>query len=658
MKARRLAVIRTAAASEPQAPDGWEIRTVVLGEQREIPEAAARLDRSPDGRDCLVATSPRTAAWLARQNLSASRRLPVFAAGPSTAGILAAAGGDARAPEGTGGEAAVRLLHAQGFRRPLFAGADETAGTVEAACSALDLDLSHLAVYATTPRTDIFPADLEGIEETDFVAFLAPSAVRFLRELAPLLFADLATRVPALAAGEATRRALREGGWRDVRNAPAPDLASLIRSTGGPMTSSKELFARAQAVIPGGVHSPVRAFRNVGAEPFYVASAQGARLRTTDGAELLDWVGSWGPMVKGHGHPAVSDAIRAALETGTSFGACSVPEVELSEEICRRNPWVEKVRLVSSGTEATMSALRLARGFTGRDAVIKFRGCYHGHADSFLVAAGSGALTHGHPSSPGVTAATAHDTLVAEFNDLASVEAAFAGRPGGIACVIVEPVPGNMGLIPPAAGFLEGLRTLCDEHGSLLILDEVMTGFRVGPSGAAGRFAIRPDLATYGKIIGGGLPLAAFGGRRDIMDRLSPLGPVYQAGTLSGNPLACAAGLALLRELTESVYTRLEALGARLESAVTAGIAGKPLRFQRVGSMATLFFHDGPVRTFADVEACDKAAFGRFFRRMLDAGHFLPPAQFEAFFLSDAHTESDIDRLAHDMVEQAIVSLS
>jgi glutamate-1-semialdehyde 2,1-aminomutase len=304
-----------------------------------------------------------------------------------------------------------------------------------------------------------------------------------------------------------------------------------------------------------------------------------------------------------------------------------------------------------------MSALRLARGYTGRPAFVKFRGCYHGHADSFLVAAGSGALTHGHPSSPGVTPDTAKDTVIAEFNDLDSVKAAFDGRPGEIACIFVEPIPGNMGLIPPAPGFLEGLRALCDRHGALLILDEVMTGFRVGPSGAAGLLNIKPDLATYGKIIGGGLPLAAFGGRRDIMEKLSPLGPIYQAGTLSGNPLACAAGLALLHELTPAVYERLEELGARLEKLVLGGIEGKPLCFQRIGSMATLFFHDGPVRTYADVAACDNAAYGRFFRKMLERGHFLPPAQFEAFFVSSAHSQADIERLADDMVSCATESL-
>lgn len=413
-------------------------------------------------------------------------------------------------------------------------------------------------------------------------------------------------------------------------------------------SSSSRWFERAQAVVPGGVHSPVRAFRNVGCEPFYVASALGARVRTVDGTELVDWVGSWGPMVAGHNHPAVVQALRDALESGTSFGACSVPEVELSEEIVRRVPGVDKVRLVNSGTEATMSALRLARGVTGRDRAVKFRGCYHGHGDSFLVAAGSGALTHGNPSSPGVTRGTAADTLLADWNDISSVEALFAANPGAIAAVFAEPVPGNMGVVPPEPGFLESLRALCTREGALLVMDEVMTGFRLSRGGAVERFGVEGDIVTLGKIAGGGLPLAAFAGRGAIMDHLSPLGPVYQAGTLSGNPLACAAGLATLRLMDDAAYVRLETLGARLENA----LAGTPgVRFQRVGSMATLFFHQGPVRSFHDVLACDTDAYGRFFRGMLERGHFLPPAQFEAFFLSTAHSEDDIDRLARDIRE-------
>jgi len=426
------------------------------------------------------------------------------------------------------------------------------------------------------------------------------------------------------------------------------------------MTSSTQWFQRAQAVIPGGVHSPVRAFRNVGADPFYVASASGSRLVTVDGRELVDWVGSWGPMILGHNHPAVAEAIRTSLESGTSFGACSVPEVELSEEIVRRVPGVEMVRLVNSGTEATMSAARLARGVTGRDAIVKFRGCYHGHGDSFLVAAGSGALTHGNPSSPGVTAGTARDTLLADFNDLESVEALFRAHPGGIAAVFVEPVPGNMGVVPANPGFLQGLRDLCTREGALLVMDEVMTGFRLARGGAVERFGIQGDLVTLGKIAGGGLPLAAFAGPRRIMEQLSPVGAVYQAGTLSGNPLACRAGLALLRLLDDSVYARLEALGDRLETALREGILARrsDVCFQRVGSMATFFFHDAPVRSFADVLACDNAAYGRFFREMLRRGHFLPPAQFEAFFLSTAHSETEIDRFASDIAAAADLALA
>lgn len=414
---------------------------------------------------------------------------------------------------------------------------------------------------------------------------------------------------------------------------------------------------RARDLFPGGVNSPVRAFRNVGAEPFFVKRAEGARLWTEEGKELVDWIGSWGPMVVGHLHPAVTAAIQEALLEGSSFGACSRREVELGEEIRRRMPVCERMRLVSSGTEATMSALRLARGFTGRDKVVKFRGCYHGHADSFLIAAGSGALTFGHPSSPGVTEGTARDTLVAEYNDLPAVKALFAANPGGIACVIVEPVAGNMGLVPPQPGYLEGLQRLCQENGALFIVDEVMTGFRLARGGAVERFGLAPDLVTFGKIAGGGLPLAAFGGRREVMDRLSPLGPVYQAGTLSGNPLACAAGLATLQLLDGALYARLEAKAAWLEGALRQNLSGLPMCVQRVGSMITIFFHPGPVLSMREVDACDKEAFGRFFRGMLEEGHFLPPAQFEAFFVSDAHTQADLASLAQASGRQARLTL-
>jgi len=414
---------------------------------------------------------------------------------------------------------------------------------------------------------------------------------------------------------------------------------------------------RARDLFPGGVNSPVRAFRNVGAEPFFVNRAEGARLWTEDGKELVDWIGSWGPMVLGHLHPAVQAAVTEALGEGASFGACSRREVELGEEIRSRMPWCERLRLVSSGTEATMSAARLARGFTGKTKIVKFRGCYHGHADSFLIAAGSGALTFGNPSSPGVTEGTARDTLVAEYNDLPAVAELFAANPGEVACVIVEPVAGNMGLVLPEPGFLEGLQELCQAKGALFIVDEVMTGFRLARGGAVERLGLQPDLVTMGKIAGGGLPLAAFGGRREVMEMLSPLGAVYQAGTLSGNPLACAAGVATLRLLDDALYARLEALGERLEAGLKVSLADLPMCVQRMGSMITIFFHPGPVRSMREVDGCDKVAYGKFFRGMLQAGHFLPPAQFEAFFLSVAHTESDIDSLAREAGIQARLAL-
>lgn len=415
---------------------------------------------------------------------------------------------------------------------------------------------------------------------------------------------------------------------------------------------------RARDLFPGGVNSPVRAFRNVGAEPFFVKRAEGARLWTEEGQELVDWIGSWGPMVLGHLHPVVKAAIEEALAEGSSFGACSRREVELGEEIRARMPVAEMLRLVSSGTEATMSAARLARGFTNKSKIVKFRGCYHGHSDSFLIAAGSGALTFGNPSSPGVTEGTARDTLVAEYNDLPAVQALFAANPGEIACVIVEPVAGNMGLVAPQPGYLEGLQSLCREHGALFIVDEVMTGFRLARGGATQRLGLSPDLVTMGKIAGGGLPLAAFGGRREVMEKLSPLGPVYQAGTLSGNPLACAAGLATLRLLDDALYARLEAKGEFLEAALNEALAGLPMCVQRVGSMLTVFFHPGPVLSMREVDNCDREAFGRFFRGMLAEGHFLPPAQFEAFFISDAHTQDDLASLAAAAGRQARLALA
>jgi len=413
---------------------------------------------------------------------------------------------------------------------------------------------------------------------------------------------------------------------------------------------SRRLFARASVLFPGGVNSPVRAFRSVGGEPVFIASASGARITDEDGRTYLDYIGSWGPMLLGHSHPAIVEAIREQAGRGTSFGAPTRLEIELADAVMAAVPSVERLRLVNSGTEATMAAVRVARGATGRSAIVKFEGCYHGHADTFLIKAGSGAATMGVPDSAGVPAATAATTLTASFNDLASVERCFDAAPGGVAAVIVEPVVGNMGVVAPAAGFLEGLRELTAAHGAVLIFDEVMTGFRVAHGGAQQRYGVQPDLTTFGKIIGGGLPVGAYGGRRDLMALVAPEGPVYQAGTLSGNPLAMAAGLAALTAIAgdPSIYTRLEGLGAALEAALTAIIArrGFPCGVARVGSMWTLFFRQGPVRNWADASACDTARFAVYFREMLHRGVMLAPSQFEANFISAAHTGADIAETA------------
>jgi glutamate-1-semialdehyde 2,1-aminomutase len=412
---------------------------------------------------------------------------------------------------------------------------------------------------------------------------------------------------------------------------------------------SKELFERARQSIPGGVNSPVRAFKAVGGEPVFVARGQGARLWDVDGKEYLDFVGSWGPLLVGHAHPEVLAAISEAAAQGTSFGAPTEREVRFAEAVKAALPSIEMVRAVSSGTEATMSALRLARGFTGRDKIVKIDGGYHGHADMLLVEAGSGVATLGIPGSSGVPAGAAKDTLVVPWNDLAAMRATFesAANRGQIAAIIVEPVCGNIGCVPPAPGYLEGLRALCTEHGALLIFDEVMTCFRVAWGGAQRRYGITPDLTCLGKVVGGGLPAAAFGGRADVMSKLAPLGPVYQAGTLSGNPLALAAGLKTLELLAKpGTYERLEALGARLEAglAAAAKAAGVPVTLNRVGAMFTGFFSPGPVTDYASAKQSDTKRFATFFRGMLEKGIYLAPSQFEAAFLSLAHTDADIDR--------------
>ena len=415
------------------------------------------------------------------------------------------------------------------------------------------------------------------------------------------------------------------------------------------MTSrSEELFGRARRVLPGGVNSPVRAFTSVGGVPRFIRSARGAWLEDADGNRYLDFMGSWGVAILGHDHPAVREAAARALTRGTSFGAPSAGEVEIAELIAELVPGIEVVRFVNSGTEATMSAIRLARAVTGRSRIVKFRGGYHGHADAFLVAAGSGAATLGVPSSPGVPAATARDTSVAEFNDLGSVTACFSASADGVAAVIVEPVAGNMGCVPPAAGFLEGLRELCTRHGALLVFDEVMTGFRVGLTGAQGRYNVIPDLTTLGKVIGGGLPVGAYGGREELMREIAPDGPVYQAGTLSGNPLAMAAGLAAVRHLAANpeVYEHTESLGRLLDRGF-AEIAGRwpvPIRWNRVGAMGSLFFSEAPVVDWPSSEAASSGRFNRLFHGMLDRGVYLPPSSYEAWFWSAVHKEHEIVR--------------
>jgi glutamate-1-semialdehyde 2,1-aminomutase len=404
---------------------------------------------------------------------------------------------------------------------------------------------------------------------------------------------------------------------------------------------SEDLFARAQALIPGGVNSPVRAFRGVGGTPRFIVRGEGSRIFDADGNFYIDYVGSWGPLLLGHRFPAVIDALREVLDAGTSFGAPTEREIELAGLIRRAVPSMEMMRLVNSGTEATMSALRVARGFTGRDLTIKFEGCYHGHVDSLLVKAGSGLATLGIADSAGVPQGFAETTIALPFNSTAAAEKAFSGRGSEIAAVIVEPVVGNMGCVPPAPGFLESLRELTARHGSLLIFDEVMTGFRVALGGAQQRFGIQPDLTTLGKIIGGGLPIGAYGGRADIMKKVAPLGPVYQAGTLSGNPLAVSAGLAMLRQLIAhpEVYETLEARAAQLCEWTPPGVT-----INRVGSMFTFFFTPDPVTDWDSAKRSDTACFGRFFHFMLDRGVYLAPSQFEAGFVSAAHSEDDIRR--------------
>jgi glutamate-1-semialdehyde 2,1-aminomutase len=413
--------------------------------------------------------------------------------------------------------------------------------------------------------------------------------------------------------------------------------------------TSKNLFERAQKFIPGGVNSPVRAFRAVGGSPVFIKSAKGPYVYDEDGNEYIELINSWGPMILGHAHELIQKAVSDAVQGSFSFGAPTRREVEIAELITSMMPSIEKVRMVNSGTEATMSAIRVARGFTGRDKIIKFEGCYHGHGDSFLIAAGSGAITHGAPDSPGVTKGVANDTLTAPYNDLAAVQQLVDANKGNVAALILEPVVGNMGCVLPGPGFLEGLRRICDEEGIVLIFDEVMTGFRLSKGGAQQRFGITPDLTTMGKIIGGGMPVGAYGGKAEIMNWVSPLGPVYQAGTLSGNPIAMAAGLAMLTYLNEhpEVYTTLETSGEKLTNGFKNSIAklGLDYTVNHIGSMYTLFFTGQTVTDFPSAKSSDLPAFGRYFHAMLDQGIYMGPSQFESMFLSTALEDQHINRI-------------
>lgn len=412
------------------------------------------------------------------------------------------------------------------------------------------------------------------------------------------------------------------------------------------MTTSQSLFEKAQRVIPGGVNSPVRAFKGVGGTPVFIDSAKGAYITDSEGKRYIDYVGSWGPMVLGHNHPAIIDAVLKAVPNGLSFGAPTAIEIELAELVCKLVPSIEMVRMVSSGTEATMSAIRLARGYTKRDKIIKFEGCYHGHSDSLLVKAGSGALTLGQPSSPGVPEDFAKHTLTCEYNNLASVKQAFEQYPNDIACLIIEPVAGNMNCIPPKEGFLQGLRELCTQYGAVFIIDEVMTGFRVALGGAQSYYGVTPDLTTLGKIIGGGMPVGAFGGKKEIMEFIAPTGPVYQAGTLSGNPIAMSAGLACLTELSKAGNERLLAEKTKTLAEGFKALADKhgiPMTVQYAGGMFGLFFTEqAKIESYQDVMKCDVKAFNTFFHKMLEKGVYLAPSAFEAGFMSLAHSDEDI----------------
>ena len=638
------------------------------------PLAKARADAWAGVYDWVVFTSARAVQSLGDGSLVPAG-VRIAAVGRATAEALRATGwrvdvtgdsdatGLAREIAGAGPLAGARVL---------FPAASLAGSALEEALSASGAVVERVEAYRTVmapPDAARVRADLDA--GVDAVVFASPSAVSSLAGSLGAVWPKVLARTGVAAIGPSTERALVEAGVEAarIRTADPPGLEELVEACvesidtinrKGTMTGSDKevtatgpgrseaLFARARKTIPGGVNSPVRAFKGVGGTPRFVRAASGAFLEDVDGNRLLDLIGSWGVMVLGHAHPAVRRALVAAVERGTSFGTPTEGEIDLAEEIVARVPGVDVVRLVNSGTEATMSAIRLARAATGRNRIVKFRGGYHGHGDAFLVEAGSGAATLGVPSSPGVPAATAADSLVAEFNDLDTVRALFDAHDREIAAVIVEPVSGNMGCIAPAEGFLEGLRALTQERGALLIFDEVMTGFRVAEGGAQARYGVTPDLTTLGKVIGGGLPVGAYGGREDLMRMIAPDGPVYQAGTLSGNPLAVAGGLATLRYIREEagVYDHLEHLGTLFSEGFTdmGRRLGIPLRWNGVGGMGSLFFSSDAVVDWPTAAASDRERFNRFFHGMLDRGIHLPPSPFEAWFWSYAHTEDDVAR--------------
>ncbi len=566
-------------------------------------------------------------------------------------------------------------------KRYLFAASSAARDTLPTGLTALGAAVEHLAVYSIEPVA--LPPDLRALLLSGDIARVALNSPSQLDALLADLGVESTTLPPDLrfaAIGPTTAAALSARGISPWLVSPQPSMRAygeairdailrpnpIGQKTKEPQAmsisfkQSQAWMERARHIMPGGVNSPVRAFRAVGGTPPMIRRAQGAYLWDEDGNRYIDYVGSWGPMILGHAHPEVVAAIQAAAVDGTSYGAPTVREVLMAEKIRDFFPSMEMVRLVSSGTEATMSAIRLARAATKRDRLIKFSGCYHGHGDSFLIAAGSGATTFGVPNSPGVTTGTAADTLLAEYNDLAGIERLFSEYPDSIAAIIIEPVPGNMGLIKPEPGFLEGLREITTRHGALLIFDEVMTGFRVTPGGVTELFGIKPDLITLGKIIGGGLPVGAYGGRADLMQQVAPVGPVYQAGTLSGNPLATAAGLATLEQLTPAMYASLEDTCKQLEEGLRAGLStfGRDLYLTRYGSMLCLFFSEKPVRNYTEARTCDTAAFARYFHAMLQRGVYLPAAQFEAFFVSAAHTHDDIQHTLQAHQESLAIAFS